>query len=79
MSNLNPIDSDNRGYAEARKRLFDIQGEGSAIQQMMDANNDGLVMVTDKNEAGEDIVYSTANPELIHEFCDRLEAQRDSN
>lgn len=79
MAQADPIDGDRREYARARKRLRDIAGAGSEVQQMLDRDGEGLVLVTDKNDDGEDILYSTRNPELINEFCDRLEAQRDSN
>jgi hypothetical protein len=69
----NPVyDSGDREYARARVRLRDLTGDSSPVQKLMDDAGDGLVLVTDHNDDGEQIVYSTRNPELIHEFCDRL-------
>jgi len=72
-------------YKEARKRLTELTGEGSRIQAMLDSKGDvdengfGLVLIEDKHpDTGEEIVYTTTNPDLIHEYCDRLEAQRAS-
>ena len=73
-----------RSYKEARERLDSIMPR-SDLQKEFDTKDEkdalGLVSVVilDRNEEGEEIIYVTTNADLIHDYCDRLEAERDSN